>query len=176
MIPQDPALRRPFFVLVGALALVGGITLAVRLGLFGFAPPETPDAPAPSGGEGWPEEIPTDPPLAPLTRDLMRQGEQALRDGRLAAARSYFVGAWENQRDCFTCYARMQIVEKVIEDRVLEAIRKGHAFLEEGRFVEATAEYELVRNLVPDPQANYHKIAAEGLALAREGQKQRLRR
>lgn len=176
MLPQDPALRRLSYVFLGAIALVGGLTASVRWGLFGFTPPQpTTETGSPVGANGWPKDIPTDPPLAPLTRDLMRQGEQALRDGRLAAARSYFVGAWENQRDCFTCYARMQIVERVIEDRVLEAIRKGHDFLEQGRFVEAMEQYELVRNLVPDPQAHYHRIAADGLSLAREGQARRRR-
>ena len=169
--PTDDPDKRPFTIaLIVVLALIGALSLLAKFGLIGEPPQKSQEASA----EPWPSDIPTDPPLFPQTRDLMRQGEQAQRDGRLPAARSYFVAAWELQKDCFTCYLRMQQVENVIVGMVEQALREGHAFLEEGRYADAVEKYELVRNLVPDPTASYHMMAVDGLRLARQGLAARL--
>lgn len=115
--------------------------------------------------------MPEDPVLSEPVRDLMRRGREAEAAGHLVQARALYAAALKREKRCFSCLLRRHVVERLIMEECAEALADGARYLSESRFEEAATHYQKVIGLVPNPKANYHVIAKQGLEQARLGAK-----
>lgn len=97
--------------------------------------------------------VPDDPVLSPAVRDLMRRGNEAEADGRLAQARGLYYKPFKAEPRCFSCALRRRVVERRIREESVAALEAGARCLEEARYADAATQYEKVLNDVPDARA-----------------------
>lgn len=172
--PRTAAATRPRSLLVPVAAVAVLMTAVAIVSVRGRIEFRRIAALAIPSATPTPRPIPSDPPLTPEVRALMRTGEQEERDGRFARARwNYWEAFKQSGRECFSCFLKLRTLEARMVAEIDAALAAGEKDLSVGNWDEAIRQFEKVQRLDPDPDSLNHRNAARGIAQAQQGKPER---
>jgi hypothetical protein len=109
-----------------------------------------------------------DPPPGVNARDLQDMAQGMYDGGRLSDARTHYQMALKLDPTCELCKLRVERIDGELAAKVQQQFDAGMRAFDSMQFGEATAAWETVLMLVPDPADPMHARAAEYLQKAKD--------
>ena len=86
---------------------------------------------------------------------MLKEGDRAREEKRLALARSYYFRAMQLDPECDVCVLRLVRVEETIVREIDSSFFAGEQHLQAGRYDDAIRAFQYIRELDVDPTSLY---------------------